>query len=357
MDWTNEEFVKVYRRETDDDLLLSWEARALWSAMLIKFDRSGLLETRRGMRGLAAIVRIPIDVVERAVPELLEDGRLTHVEMGYFSKNFLAAQEASKSDKLRQRESRVRRAEVARASEIRSEPHIDVTNRDHSSRAVTGGHAASQPVTLCSALLDSALLREPACDALSPETDPEPQPLPPEPPEEREPDHLADLKRKVDAATGEVGTRRARATTPTPNADRRARINVEAWSHAASEHLRLRSSGIDSHAVPWTAIPTGAAKSDLVAITLELTAGDHPDYDAALATHRRRIAVAVAEAQREKHLRWFTPTRIYDPSSFWRAAEMSPQQASARKPAQRGELPPIVKAPAFGDHLSDEETA
>src|SRR5436309_1936659 len=106
MDWSNEEYVKVYRRETDDDLILSWQARALWAAMMIKFDRAGLIETRRRARGLAALVRIPVDVVQAALPELLEDGRVQEVPVGYFARNFLIAQEASKSDKLRQRDSR-----------------------------------------------------------------------------------------------------------------------------------------------------------------------------------------------------------------------------------------------------------
>jgi hypothetical protein len=140
VDWSNEDYVKVYTRETDDDLMLSWQALALWRAMLLKFDRSGLLETRRGVRGLAALVRMPAEIVETALPELLEDGRLESVPAGYFARNFLAAQEASKSDRQRQRDSRERRAANAR-----------VTNRDHTSRAVTPGHDSSQPVTLTSA--------------------------------------------------------------------------------------------------------------------------------------------------------------------------------------------------------------
>ena len=154
MDWANEEYVKVYRRETDDDLLLSWQALALWRAMLLKFDRAGVIETRRGARGLAALVRIPVDVVESALPELLDDGRLQIIPRGYFAPNFLAAQEARKSDKQRQRESRQRRAWEARQQATRSicgAADIDVTDRDPTSHDVTGDHTASQPVTLSSA--------------------------------------------------------------------------------------------------------------------------------------------------------------------------------------------------------------
>ncbi len=151
MDWHNEPYVKSYTRETDDDLMLSWQALALWRAMLLKFDRSGLLETRRGVRGLAALVRIPFDVVEVALPELLSDGRLVSVDTGYFAPNFMEAQEASKSDKLRQRESRLRRAQSALTGQVSNHTNVSVTNRDQTSRAVTRGHESSQPVTLCSA--------------------------------------------------------------------------------------------------------------------------------------------------------------------------------------------------------------
>jgi hypothetical protein len=223
VDWSNEEYVKVYRRETDDDLILTWQARALWAAMLLKFDRAGLLETRRGVRGLAALVRIPMDVVQAVLPELLEDGRVQEVPLGYFAPNFLAAQEASKSDKLRQRESRARRAALAKSSALllggdvtnrdrtsrelaagdepdpvlslpvgdqigSSDPNVtnrdepvtdrdqgsrqDVTHRDETSRAVTAGHAASHAVTLSSADPDPEDLSPARARAIPPHTEP-----------------------------------------------------------------------------------------------------------------------------------------------------------------------------------------
>lgn len=166
VDWSNEDYVKVYTRETDDDLMLSWQALALWRAMLLKFDRSGLLETRRGIRGLAALVRMPADVVSSVLPELLEDGRLEAVPAGYFAPNFMEAQEASKSDRQRQRESRERRAANAR-----------VTNRDQMSQVVTSGHESSQPVTLTSA---DPLLPDPdPLDPVSADAEPNDQPATP----------------------------------------------------------------------------------------------------------------------------------------------------------------------------------
>jgi len=129
MDWSNENYVRLYTSETADDLLLSWEARALWHEMLKRFDRSGIITARRGAQGLAALVKIPTEVVGRAIAELLEDGRVKATESGWVAPNFMAAQEAVKSDKLRQQESRQRRRTKAILQ--------TVTNGHDESREVT----------------------------------------------------------------------------------------------------------------------------------------------------------------------------------------------------------------------------
>jgi hypothetical protein len=133
MDWSNEDYVRVYTRETPDDIDLSWEALALWRALLTKFDRSGLLPVRNGWASVAKLVRWPVDVVERAGPELVRDGRVRSVDAGLFAPNFMAAQTASKSDRARQKELRDRRREEAAAMQ-----DVDIT---------TSGHAASRGVT------------------------------------------------------------------------------------------------------------------------------------------------------------------------------------------------------------------
>lgn len=152
MDWSNEPYVRVYTRETDDDMALSWEAVALWNQLMKRFDRSGFVETRRGIRGIAAITRIPVPVVERVLGELLEDGRLVAVDGGFVAPNFIAAQEASKSDRQRQKDSRDRRRahalDVTKCDIGNANQNGAVTIRDGN---VTNGHAASQSVTLTSA--------------------------------------------------------------------------------------------------------------------------------------------------------------------------------------------------------------
>lgn len=131
IDWANEPYVRLFKRETDDDLILSWEARAVWHEFLKKCDRSGLIETRRGVRGMADQVRIPLEVVERALAELLEDGRIRSVpNAGFIAPNYMEANDTPRSDRARQIESRLRR----KLNALHDTP-------------VTNGHAESREVT------------------------------------------------------------------------------------------------------------------------------------------------------------------------------------------------------------------
>jgi hypothetical protein len=156
MDWANERYVRLYTRDTEDDLLLSWEATALWRALLRKVDRAGVLEAKRGARSLALVSRIPLEVVERVLPELLADGRLAEHELGYVAPNFIEAQETPQSDRQRKVESRARRRDRGRhvpsheVTDGHAQSH-EVTNRDSEVTErdpnVTRGHTASRPVT------------------------------------------------------------------------------------------------------------------------------------------------------------------------------------------------------------------
>lgn len=140
MDWENERYVRLYTRSTVDDSVLSWQARALWHELLRKFDRSGVIDLgRHGTKGISALVGIPSDVVTGALLELAEDGRVGFNEEGtrLLAPNFLEAQEAKQSDKLRQ----------ARSRESRRALSQNVTECHDSSHGVTSGHTVSQPVT------------------------------------------------------------------------------------------------------------------------------------------------------------------------------------------------------------------
>jgi len=107
--WEDERYVRLYTRDTAEWACWCWQAKALFPLLLRKLDRSGVLATRLGARGIAALTGLPLEVVEPGIKDLLGDGCITEHQLGYCAPNFLAAQEALSSGAKRQRESRERR--------------------------------------------------------------------------------------------------------------------------------------------------------------------------------------------------------------------------------------------------------
>ncbi len=155
VDWSNERYVRLYTRDSVTWSLLSWEAQALLCFLLRKVDRAGVMDLggNEPARAAAAVVRMPLDVVERALPELTAAGVFEISETAMVMPNYIEAQEAKSSDKQRQSESRGRRRDRARAG-------ADVTQRDTSSQPVTRGHDVSHDVTPSLAKPSQA---EPSC--------------------------------------------------------------------------------------------------------------------------------------------------------------------------------------------------
>ena len=132
MDWPNERWIKLYTRRTAEDLALSWRARALWKEVLVECDRAGVIRMREGReraRLLARMLRMPPGFVGRALPELLQDGRVVEASMGFVGPNFVEAQEATTSEAERQRRHREKLRDLALAGAV--------TKRDRRSHSVT----------------------------------------------------------------------------------------------------------------------------------------------------------------------------------------------------------------------------
>lgn len=312
MDWSNEPYVRMYTRETDDDLVLSWDAHSVWRAMLLKFDRSGTIETKRGARGLAALLRAPLEVVERALPELLTDGRLVEIDTGFLAPNFMAAQEANKSDRLRQKESRDRR----RSQSLQSVTNRDatVTKRDRSSRDIDH---AEQNVTLTSADPDplqcSAGPRPPARAEHSTPPPPKPQ--------------------------KEISTTAA-GSSPPPDQDlveplTRTATHVEAVGSAFralwAELNRLRAEVAAEYGLAdvW---PIGEQNKHAFALQRRLRAAGEPETVAAEARHV--LAVLAAEARVTRSVQWLSDLAFSD--GVW-ARAMRTTPADARRDAKKAQ--------------------
>lgn len=169
MRWSDERYVRVYTRDTGEWLALGWEAQALFVFALRKADRAGIVQTGKARaRGLAGMTGMPLDVVERVLPLLLEDGCLRESLGGYIIPNFIAAQETPSSDAQRKRDQRERDRDKAVADgstgsragldaettmsrrSVTPDGHAvpsrhDVTHGGHAmeSRDVTSGHAGT----------------------------------------------------------------------------------------------------------------------------------------------------------------------------------------------------------------------
>ncbi len=146
MRWEDEKYVKVYTRDTADWIALTWEARAVFGELMRKVDRAGMLPLgKSGWRGVAGLLRIPADVVERAAAELLADGCVVERDGSIILPNFMQAQDAIQGDRARQQKSR----EVARARSLASQtaPAAPLPTSHEDEPPVTPRHAASRDVT------------------------------------------------------------------------------------------------------------------------------------------------------------------------------------------------------------------
>lgn len=127
LNWDVEPWVKLYTRESEDDYILSYEARFVFYELLRRVDRDGVLETKR-VESLAARLRAPADVVQRGVTELMAEGRVVPCDSGLRLTNFVEAQK--KRDSNRERQQRFRDKRKAACGENAAEEIQDLKKRE-----------------------------------------------------------------------------------------------------------------------------------------------------------------------------------------------------------------------------------
>lgn len=185
MDYSDEAYVRLYTRDTTNWRRMGWDGQNVCMQLLRKVDRAGALELS-GLEPWEAVklaINGPEDAVRRGVETLLDLGTLVVVGDLLVFPNHIEAQTAVRSDKLRQKESRERRALGI---------GVSVTNRDAQSRGVTApsreqpvSDGQSQPVTPRHSLLNSAVHSStqipPARAGESAAPEPHAQPPEPEP--------------------------------------------------------------------------------------------------------------------------------------------------------------------------------
>lgn len=148
MNFDDERFVKIYPRNTTNWKLLGWEGRCVLMMLLREVDRAGCLDIDGGMEGLALLLDLPPDVTERGFASCVKRGSVVQNGNTAIIPNFVKAQEARQTDRVRQAESRARRRELGMMSQNVTHVARTVTECDQTSRAVTASHTASHDVTL-----------------------------------------------------------------------------------------------------------------------------------------------------------------------------------------------------------------
>lgn len=117
MDWANESYVKTYTRDTGAWLALPYQARCVFYELVRKVDRAGVLKLgRRGLQALPAVLHMPAPFVHVGINALIEEGAVIDSDDRLVIPEHIEAQEKRASDAARQRDSRLRRKEMALAA-------------------------------------------------------------------------------------------------------------------------------------------------------------------------------------------------------------------------------------------------
>ncbi len=150
MDFSNESYVRIYTRDTTTWLRLGWDGQGVLTQILRKLDMSGVLDIADMEPWEAAVVhcRAPEAAARAGMEACLSLGVLEHNGTCLVAPKFREAQEATKSDKLRQRESRERRQldALKKSQEVTKDNtrvSQEVTEGNAGSRDGTGGNAES----------------------------------------------------------------------------------------------------------------------------------------------------------------------------------------------------------------------
>jgi hypothetical protein len=113
--WSEERYLRWYTRKTPNWVLGPWQARAVLGPVMRELDRAGVLDLgEHGLAGLAAMVALPLDVVEIGMAWWLKCGTFEFDGRFLVMPNFLEAQESTASDSKRSREKRERARDLAR---------------------------------------------------------------------------------------------------------------------------------------------------------------------------------------------------------------------------------------------------
>jgi hypothetical protein len=144
VNFEDEHYVRLYTRDTKTWLKWGWEGQCVFMQLMRRMDKAGVLDdVEDACEDVALLTGMPVAVVEIGLPKILKSGAVEHVGNRLVVPNYIDAQTAARSDKLRARESRERRSATARLAEVTdrdgavTKRDTEETNRDETTEAVT----------------------------------------------------------------------------------------------------------------------------------------------------------------------------------------------------------------------------
>lgn len=139
MDWSNERYVRLYIRDTTTWKRLGWDGQNMLMQLLRKVDRSGMLDLDGLEAWEAAMLHTgaPEEAARAGIAAMLRVGAIELLGTSLVFPNFVDAQECVKSETLRSREYRERRARGA-----------PITDSDEPSQSVTPESRTVSPPSL-----------------------------------------------------------------------------------------------------------------------------------------------------------------------------------------------------------------
>jgi hypothetical protein len=158
VDWSNEQYVRLYIRDTKTWLKLRWEGQSLFMMLLRKVDRAGVLDDIDDPVGdLALITGLPEEHVEVGFERLKKLGSIEMKGKALVIPNFIEANETPKSDRLRQLEYRQRRRDDPEYREKMAAYHREYRKnnkekwqaQDRVHTALENGTLTKEPCEVC----------------------------------------------------------------------------------------------------------------------------------------------------------------------------------------------------------------
>lgn len=116
MNFEDEPYVRIYIRDTKTWLKLGFEGQTVLMHLMRKLDRAGVLDdVTDPAEDVALVIRAPVDFVRIGLPRCLETGTLELRGNRLICPRYVEGQTAIKTDRLRSKELRKRRRDLARA--------------------------------------------------------------------------------------------------------------------------------------------------------------------------------------------------------------------------------------------------